>query len=373
MRKLRSSMIATAVLAVSVLAAGGVLWAQTKPTEPTVDRTSIILRPMRIDAWVGTKQVWKWYPRIEFRVNGPISAGSRLTIEYSFPNKSWMSYACPVAELGSDGFVNIQGGDDRGKYESKATTYTGYVNFTIGMKNELEGTNKTLFTGKFKASKNTGKVQAMYMYYIDYDWTMPIGLLTYPVLEVDVDWRACRSARPMIHMWFPTNGKEQETPVAYLYFNGKKISSSERADQGGYTVPVEIGLSEEGRCYRSYCFEFGKVLVFDREPSSVDTSAFFHLEKNPGEYEIKVLWNGKLVRTGKFTVGADGRIVDGGAAARETLKTWNFQPMDPKYWSDIVIVVPLKVLGNNGFPCNADAWKTDAFWGNPIKGFAPPQ
>jgi hypothetical protein len=95
MRKLRSSMIATAVLAVSVLAAGGVLWAQTKPTEPTVDRTSIILRPMRIDAWVGTKQVWKWYPRIEFRVNGPISAGSRLTIEYSFPNKSWMSYAWP--------------------------------------------------------------------------------------------------------------------------------------------------------------------------------------------------------------------------------------------------------------------------------------
>jgi len=34
----------------------------------------------------------------------------------------------------------------------------------------------------------------------------------------------------------------------------------------------------------------------------------FKLAANPGEYEFKVLWNNKLARSIKFTVGPDGKL-----------------------------------------------------------------
>jgi hypothetical protein len=101
---------------------------------------------------------------------------------------------------------------------------------------------------------------------------------------------------------------------------------------------------------------FTHVLVKNRERNSAHMDAF-RLDKNPGEYEIKVLRKGKLVRTAKFIVGADGRIVDTGISQQNQLGTQR-------------ITIFAAVAGDeDGRKPDLVAWKTMAFFGEPLKGF----
>jgi hypothetical protein len=83
----------------------------------------------------------------------------------------------------------------------------------------------------------------------------------------------------------------------------------------------------------------------------------FTLAKNPGEYEFKLLWNNKLARSIKFTVQPGGKFDNGIAAANQL-------------GSDVVIV-PVQIIGDQDGVWNKTAWKTDAFYGNPLTGFTP--
>jgi hypothetical protein len=64
------------------------------------------------------------------------------------------------------------------------------------------------------------------------------------------------------------------------------------------------------------------------------------------EYEVKVL-------------RADGRLVDNGTAQKNNL-------------GGFAMVLPVKVIGTGDGQWDASAWKTDAFYGNPLSGFAAP-
>ena len=93
------------------------------------------------------------------------------------------------------------------------------------------------------------------------------------------------------------------------------------------------------------------------------------LDKNPGEYEVKVLWKNELVRTMKFTVGPDGKITDNGLA-----RTNAIIGLDPINGRDTKrVVIPVTVLGTQDGKWDRNAWKTEAFFGNPLNGFSPPQ
>ena len=48
------------------------------------------------------------------------------------------------------------------------------------MRNELQGTDTTLFTGKMKVGKHKSneagpKAANKFVYYVDHDWNLPIG------------------------------------------------------------------------------------------------------------------------------------------------------------------------------------------------------
>ena len=58
----------------------------------------------------------------------------------------------------------------------------------------------------------------------------------------------------------------------------------------------------------------------------------------------------------KFSVGPDGKIVANGIATAN------------KLGSDRVIV-PVQIIGDQDGQWNRAAWKTDAFYGNPLTGF----
>jgi hypothetical protein len=83
------------------------------------------------------------------------------------------------------------------------------------------------------------------------------------------------------------------------------------------------------------------------------------MDRNLGEYEIKVLRKGTLVRTMKFSVGADSKIVDTALAQKNSL-------------GNSRIVVPVTVTGDeDGAGWNREAWRTGAFFANPLVGFTP--
>ena len=81
--------------------------------------------------------------------------------------------------------------------------------------------------------------------------------------------------------------------------------------------------------------------------------------ENPGDYEMKLIYQSHLIRSLKFAVDAEGKLVDNGIATAN------------KLGSDRVIV-PVQVMGDQDGAWDRTAWKTDAFYGNPLKGFSVP-
>jgi len=346
-----------------------------KPTEPTVDRTSIIIKAWRSSVWVNEKETFRWTPSISFLVNGPISAGSQLYVEYTIqPGKTWLTYNCDTGEISADNYWTLS--ECRSTDDKSFTNYVGSVNFSIKIKNELENTDKVLFAGKFKVKKNNlPPEQASLEYYVDYDWMMPIGLLTYTKMERmgGGGWYDTDSANPVITMWFPGDGANRGEPVAYLFYNGKKVGSSTDTDNG--TTRTHIGINDldsAGHTYRCYEFIIGKVCVYEKHLTANNLADWFHMDKNPGDYEVKVLWNGKLCRYAKFAVGPDGKIVDNGIATANNLNVRNFVPFSGN-WTDTVFIIPVKVISNDGLIWDQNAWKLEALFGGPLKGFNPPQ
>jgi len=82
---------------------------------------------------------------------------------------------------------------------------------------------------------------------------------------------------------------------------------------------------------------------------------FSKMAENPGEYEFKLLWNNKLARSIKFTVGPNGKI-DNGIASANKLGTGR-------------VIVPVTIIGDQDGQWDRAAWKTEAFYGNPLTGF----
>jgi len=93
----------------------------------------------------------------------------------------------------------------------------------------------------------------------------------------------------------------------------------------------------------------------DRMPGRVGVQHL--LSGNPGEYEIKVFSKGHLARSITFTVGPDGKFDNGIAAANQLGRDG--------------VIVPVQILGTLDFQWNPIAWKTDAFYNNPLHGFTP--
>ena len=89
-----------------------------------------------------------------------------------------------------------------------------------------------------------------------------------------------------------------------------------------------------------------------------NTNEMFKLASNPGEYELKVLWNNQLARSIKFTVGPDGKLENGiGPANKLSIDR---------------VVVPVTIIGDQDGTWNKAAWQTDAFYGHPLTGFNRP-
>src|SRR3989440_1921960 len=198
--------------------------AKTKAQDqPAIQRDSVQVTAFTLSSYKKDFKVFSWVPRLNLRVNGPIASGSQIYAEFTAPGGIAWKFDCKTEETGAGHWWQIEncGGRDA-LGEDKGVTYTGPVNFTSKMRNELAGGDATLFTGKFKVAKvhsnETGPDYVNhFVYYVDQDWNLPIGYVFY---ERD-DTRGMNYPSFSFAFWARTEYNPPYEP--HLFHNGKEV------------------------------------------------------------------------------------------------------------------------------------------------------
>jgi hypothetical protein len=340
--------------------------------QPTIQKDSVQVTAFTLSSYKKDFKVFSWVPRLQLRVNGPVASGSQIYAEFNLPGGTSWKFDCKTEERGAGHVLKIEecGGRDA-LGEDKGTTYTGPVNFTIKMRNELAGGDATLFTGKFKVAKvhsnETGPDYVNhFVYYVDQDWNLPIG---YVFLEPDdvYEWK-----KPTLSFafWARTeingphephlfhNGKE----VGKLMYEGEEVCKPSCGTEEVHNEPTHITEPHGQFIWTRLRCNFPNIKAWNKtgEENKTMFGPLYLLSENAGDYEIKILYKGHLVRSIKFSVDAEGKIVDNGIATANKL-------------GNNRVIVPVQVLGDSDGAWDKNAWKTDAFYGNPLTGFTAPQ
>lgn len=337
--------------------------------EPTIAKDSVQVRAWSIPEYRKNDKLWSWVPKIDFRVNGPIASGSQLYVEFKLPTGAWVSFDCKTGPVGAGYWWEVTDCGGVALPREKGVTFTGTVSFSIGLRNEVTETNATLFTGKAKVGRvpsNTDSHEpaAEWVYYVDHDWNLPIGYI-YLTGDDTREWKY-----PRFNAAFWVRGSDYNFEP-HLFYQGKEVGKifldGTPMGKAGCSAKIENETShyvdpsvpQKARWARIEC-NFYNVIGWDktgeeRNPLPGETGQIHVLSQNPGDYELKMVHKGELARSIKFTVAADGSFDNGIAKAN-------------KLGSDRVIV-PAKVLGTQDGVWDRLAWKTGAFYGNPLTGF----
>ncbi len=354
------------LVAMGLLMAGN---AAADEDEPTIAKDSIQVTAFTFNVYHKNFDIWSWAPRAEFHVNGPIASGSQLYAEFAIPGNGTIKFDCKTGEVKKGHFWKTDCGA-RDIPEDKGTTYTGVVNFAIHMRNELNNTDATLFTGKMKVAKahsneHGPKVVNHFVYYVDQDWNLPIGYIFLTPGSV------AGKQRPQFNAAFWYRG-DQGALEPHLFYQGKEVGkiffeNTEIGKAGCSTTEVEDitthfvddSLPQKARWARVLCV-FPNVLGSDKTdktpPLPNQVGAAHLLSENPGDYEIKVLWQGHLARSIKFTVNPEGKFANEIATANKL--------------GSHRTIVPVQIIGDQDGHWDRAAWQTEAFYGNPLTDFA---
>jgi hypothetical protein len=339
--------------------------------QPTIAKDSVQLTAFTNNSFKQNYDVWSWVPKIEFRVNGPIPSGSQLYVEFMQPGGAapWVKFDCPTQETQKGYWWQVSDCGGRA-IEDKSITAVGPVGFSIKMRNELAGGDQTLFTGRAKVAKALSnevgpKAAQKFVYFVDQDWNLPIGYVYYTRDDV-YGWDY-----PVFNVAFWVRG-EPGSLEPHIFYKGQEVGkvfldntqvgkpSCDARHEVNPTHYVNDSLPQKAKWARVEC-TFYTVKRWDKTNDGrgqPNTNEMFKTASNPGEYEVKVLRNGKLARSIKFNVLPDGRL------------DWSITEAN-KLGNDRGIT-PVAVIGDQDGAWDRNAWKTDAFYGNPLTGFTPP-
>lgn len=335
--------------------------------QPTIMKDTLQVTAFTFNEYKKNYDFWSWVPVTKFRVNGPIPSGGQLFVEFTLPTGPWVSYDCRTQETQPGYWWEADCGG-RDIPVEKGSTYTGPVSFAIKLRNELAGTNATLFTGKAKVEKahsNEAGPKAVnkWVYFINHDWNLPIGYV----------WLTPESIRgwdfPDFHVAFWVRGDSYRFDP-HVFYQGKEIgrisidgmiagaAGCEAEVENNTTHYVEESMPQKARWARVIC-SFPNIKGAARnvdKPSPIpgQVGNIFVLAENPGDYEVKVLRENRLARSLKFTV-APGGSFDNGIAKNSKLGRDR-------------VIVPVQIMGDLDGAWDRNAWK-DAFYGNPLTGF----
>ncbi len=336
--------------------------ATTTEGGPKLLKSTLVIRADRMQRYwkqPETDNYWSWMPEGRFFVLGPIPAGTKFIVDFTKPDGSaWYSVDCPCEAAAENEMRGVAIAGSGSHMDKRGITDTGTFGFKIRYANEATGAKGQLMSGKFSVEKfhkgnDLPAFKNQFEYFVNHDWLLPIGYLW-------TDWLREPKAPPLhVNMWIKNSSSDNTKVAAYVFFNGKQLSSTKDTGSAGTISSIlTAGSDETDPTWYLWDFNFSTVRGWNTDNSGNRNDSHF-LDKNPGEYEVKVLFNGSLIRVAKFTVGADGKIVDNGIVAANKI-------------GGISMILPVKVQGTADGKWNADAWKTQAFYGNPLQGFTSP-
>lgn len=314
----------------------------------------VVVDTRRVTSYKGDGSTYSWTPVVRFDTNGNLPSGAQYYATVAQPGGApWVEMNCQWVGGSQSKYYQCGGPEVP---EEKGTTATGLFPFAIKMRNELHGTDQTLFNGKVRIEKAPGddgtpaERAKKSSYYPAHDWALPIGYVFYSPEENSLYtsfWVRGSTYNIQPHVFY--KGKELD------YAGTDKASCNGRAEVGDAYIrtvkPAPAWRFVECRLY---------TLIIADKGNQNDTR--HRLMSNPGEYEIKVLWNNELSRSIKFTVGAGGEFDGGVPLLYKVREDGERQPG---------VIVPVAILDEQDGPWNRNAWKTDAFYGNPPAGFTP--
>jgi hypothetical protein len=162
--------------------------------------------------------------------------------------------------------------------------------------------------------------------------------------------------RLVINAWF-RGPKDQTKMAGYLFHNGKQVASTKNKGSVYEKITITPGTTTTDYLWSRWQFHLTMVAETRKsENSSVSYPEVYFLDKNPGDYEFKVLYDGKLARTAKFTIGPDGKLVDNGLATQNKMGKG-------------VILLPITILPGVDGKAVTTNYKTGAYYGNAVTGF----
>lgn len=330
-----------------------------KPVPPAEPQLLMDTMEVGIEHW---DYYWKvpndnhntsWVPRLNAKVFYGGSTKLRLKAEYTMPDGTpWFTDALEFrgdfdARSGVSS-VNSPSDSDR----DKKAIVTGGV-FGLRITNIRD--NSVLFNGKFTVVRYKPKYSdARYKnevdYYTDYDWKLPMAI-------ADLDWEEDH-ATPTIRMWFKGDLKT-DSFEAQLYKDGKMIATT---DDGGNVNTGERYYADkrgddQSLFWHEFTFSWPNRVEFIRTEELRNFTSYQNakfINQMPGDYVVKVSYNGEPVRETHFTIGNNGDYLDTGIAKKSGISTNK-------------IFLPVKVMGtvDKWNPINA---KTMGFYGVPVVG-----
>lgn len=291
---------------------------------------------------------WRWTPTATFRLTGPVSASANISVEYTTPNGvPWVTAKCKLwnaIESGKNFRFDYCGKDIE---PSKATNQTGMFKFQIKLNDPANGTNQTLYSGRFSIGKilynidGTPAKNKQFHYFVDNDFRLGYAFVA--------TWFGDTTNDLYTEVWLKNKIMNYAAIQGYLYYKGKQI-----AETSG-SFPLKLHPKENAKeSFELVGFQFP---VLMNQPDSNYFNDRFKIYKNPGDYEIKVMRDDQLIRSIKFSVDAGGKI-----AANNIGK---------EIVDGTSILTPVQILGTADGTYNKTAWK-DGIFGNPISNLFVP-
>ncbi len=299
-----------------------------------------------------------WLPQVSFDLFFDNSTRMRYTAEWLNPDGSlWYSEPLTFGTGSASSTVNVKSEYSTELFNTKAAVATG----SYGLRILNTRSNEVIFQGKFKVNKiplSPGDVRRKneMLFYVDNDWSLPIGYVGFNY-SGNTNWDY--DPKPIVFMWFKGNldGKLFE---ARLFHNNQEIATT---DDGGF-VNFQQKRGEDCFTNTEICqyhlweFNWDRFIVENEQSVRERNPKATFTKDKPGEYTAKIFYSGTQVREAKFTVDQKGWIAPNEFSKQIHLTNYR-------------VVVPVKVMGNLD-KWNAAAWKTDAFYGNPLTRFVVP-
>ncbi len=338
-----------------------------KPTaNPLLVHDSVYIQTEIHESYWKTPNVKQtsWVPTVRFNVFYDYKAELPYVAEFFNPDGSlWYSETLDADNRSADLTVPFRSKRDTNYRINLRNTRSSIATGVHGIKITNSATGEVAFQGKFKVGKFPVKLsrETKNEYYVDHDWLMPIGSVSFHFSNFV--YEDIGNNFPIeVSMWFKKSlGSTDHGLEGRLFYKGQQIATTKPNEREERATPFASVEAPDLYHWRRWDFQWSD--KSDKEVN-VDNGGSYHpdnmpkaffVDRNPGEYTVKVFHNGVHVREAKFTVGTDGRVVDGGY-------------QEPGFLSYHKVLIPVTIVGTTE-KWNAAAWKTDAFYGNPLSGF----